>query len=459
MNMLSALPALSEHRRLRLWAFFLLYITQGIPVGLLMVAIPAWLAANGASAAQVGTFIGIAFLPWSLKLANGLLMDRFCYRPMGRMRAWIIGSQAMMIVTLLVIAVLAPGAADITLLAVLGFALNLCATFNDVAVDGMAVDLVPGEERERTAAFMGGGQAVGISGTAALSGFMLASGGIAMAAIACAVLVSLLTVVVTLLRERPQERFLPWTAGTASPECLAGGQDALLPIIGKVLRGLFAWRTLLFLAGAGMITSTAGMADVFGPSFSVSELGWSSEYYSSYLSISIALIAISVMALMGPLISRFGAARVFTLFTSLLIVTNLSAYFSLSGYFGPDHFGTLAMQVWIFLYWGAFVGSAMLIIAWTMNLTNPVVAASQFALFMAIPNLVRSFGAGAHGQLIDSYGYGAAFLVAAISIALGMTICLLAGLGRMETAAIRDSAKDDTGIAPQPYETTAAAQG
>ena len=44
MTMLSALPALSERRRLRLAGFFLMYVSQGIPFGLVMTAIPAWLA-------------------------------------------------------------------------------------------------------------------------------------------------------------------------------------------------------------------------------------------------------------------------------------------------------------------------------------------------------------------------------------------------------------------------------
>ena len=115
MSALSALPALSESRRLRLVGFFLMYLSQGVPFGLVQVAIPAWLVANGSSAGEVGFFIGIAMLPWSLKLVNGLVMDRFCYSPMGRKRAWIIGSQFAMIAALLVTAIIAPGPDEITL--------------------------------------------------------------------------------------------------------------------------------------------------------------------------------------------------------------------------------------------------------------------------------------------------------------------------------------------------------
>lgn len=446
----TALPALSENRRLRIWAFFLLYITQGVPFGLTLTALPAWLAANGASATEIGSFIGIAVLPWSLKMVNGLLMDRFCFRPMGRMRAWIVGSQVLMIMVLIVTAVLNPAATDIALLSALFFTLLLCSAFNDVAIDGMAVDLVPEEERERINAFMGGGQVVGMSGGAIIAGVTLVYGGVALAVLTCALLISALTLMVTLLRERAGERFLPWTAGTASPENLARGGEPWRPIIGKVLRGLFRWRTLLYFTGVGMITSSAGMADVFGPSFSVSELGWSSEYFTNFSSISLFVTAIALMTVAGPMVRRIGTAGFFMLFTSMMLLANLAALLAVSGFFGPDQFGTLAMQIWYVVFWTGVGGNFVVAVAWSMNLTNPAVAASQFALFMAIPNLTRAYGAAVHGQIIDNYGQDVSFLVAVISIAVGIAACLFAGLGRKETLPASGFAKPQAQNNPVP---------
>ena len=45
-------PALSEHGRLRYGAFLALYVAQGLPEGLLYVAVPAWLAQNGVDPLQ-----------------------------------------------------------------------------------------------------------------------------------------------------------------------------------------------------------------------------------------------------------------------------------------------------------------------------------------------------------------------------------------------------------------------
>ncbi|MGB7419046.1 MAG: MFS transporter [Erythrobacter sp.] len=434
------LSALSQSHRLRLWGFFLMYLSQGVPFGLVQVAIPAWLVANGASAGEVGFFIATAMLPWSLKLVNGLVMDRFCYSPMGRRRAWIIGSQLTMLAALLVTSIIAPGPDDIALLAGLAFAFNMCSAVNDVAVDGMAIDILPEAEREKVNGFMFGGQIVGISGTAIMAGAALAAGGVALAAALAAALVAVLTIIVTLLRERPGERFLPWTAGSASPECVARAQTKFLPILGHVLRGFLQWRTALFLAGIGVLQSSAGMVDVVGPVFSVSELGWSSEAFTNFTSISTFIVAIVVMVVIGPLCRRFDNRIIFVVFASLMLLPNLRAYLAPAG-----TFGTLAMQIYISLFWGGLQGVVVLGIAWAMNLTNPVVAASQFSLFMAIPNLVRALGSGGHGQIVDNYGYSTSFLVAAATIAAGIGLCLLAGYGRLETIPKPESKK-----APRP---------
>src|SRR5688500_7030383 len=90
-------PALSEDRYLRFSVIFLLYVAQGLPIGLFQFAIPAWMAARGSSAADVGYVLSAGLLPWSLKLINGFVMDRFAFLAMGRRRAWLIGAQCLIV--------------------------------------------------------------------------------------------------------------------------------------------------------------------------------------------------------------------------------------------------------------------------------------------------------------------------------------------------------------------------
>ncbi|MEO0871024.1 MAG: MFS transporter, partial [Pseudomonadota bacterium] len=170
------LPALTQSKSARFATIMVLYFLQGVPFGLTTVALTAWLSAQGATPVEIGAFVGFALLPWSTKLFNGLLMDRFTFKPMGRRRSWILSAQFLMIAALLAMALLAPTANDIVLLSSLCFALNLCATFNDVAVDGMAVDIVPSDERTAINSVMFASQFAGVAATSAIAGSLLMAG-------------------------------------------------------------------------------------------------------------------------------------------------------------------------------------------------------------------------------------------------------------------------------------------
>ena len=45
----------------------LMYFAQGIPQGLLGIALPAWLASEGASGGDIGSYLAIIALPWAFK--------------------------------------------------------------------------------------------------------------------------------------------------------------------------------------------------------------------------------------------------------------------------------------------------------------------------------------------------------------------------------------------------------
>jgi PAT family beta-lactamase induction signal transducer AmpG len=84
---------LAESSRTRYFACSSMYFAQGIPYGLMNIAIPAWLASEGVEAGEIASFLSIIILPWAFKLLSGPLMDRFQFRPMGRRRPWVLGAQ------------------------------------------------------------------------------------------------------------------------------------------------------------------------------------------------------------------------------------------------------------------------------------------------------------------------------------------------------------------------------
>jgi len=163
---------LSESRYLRYFSFTILYVAQGFPFGLVTVALPAFLLERGTSPAAVGGFVGGAMLPWTFKWLAGPMMDRFHYLAMGRRRPWVLLAQLGLVLTGLAFAFFPDGLDNLVTLTALCFVLNCFGATQDVAVDGMAMDVLPESEHGRANAFMGFGQVAGISGSAAISAFV-----------------------------------------------------------------------------------------------------------------------------------------------------------------------------------------------------------------------------------------------------------------------------------------------
>ena len=159
---------LTETRWLRLTSFTAFYFAQGIPIGLFTIALPAWLAEHGAGLADVATFQGIVSLPWGFKLIAGPFMDRFAFLPMGRRRPWVMAAQLGLTLSIGALAVIPDAGNHLEWLIAIGFVVNSFAAIQDVAVDGMAIDVLPvGAGSRQRLAF---GQVAGFSSFASLAG-------------------------------------------------------------------------------------------------------------------------------------------------------------------------------------------------------------------------------------------------------------------------------------------------
>ena len=424
-----AWPTLAESRPARFGAVMALYFMQGVPIGVGTIAVPAWLASRGGTTGEIGAFMAFAFMPWSLKIVNGLLMDRFAYRPMGRRRAWIMVAQAAMATTLLALAIVAPGPDDISLLAGFFFVLNLCATFNDVAVDGMVIDLVPEAEHSAINGCMSGAQTIGYAATGFLGGQLLAQGGVATLGLVLAAFVAVASIIVGSLRERPGERLLPWTSGAPSPECEALQQDAWWPIVCRVLRVFADWRVILFVVASMLVGMASGFSELVNATFAVQRVGWASDYFSSFASGVQLFTGIASIAFTGIAARVFGMRATVTVLLVLLAGAFGFAGLSLTGDPSGSAFAGIYIAQTVCLGLGG-----LFFWAWAMHLSDPAVAASQFALFMALPNFASILSSGLSGWLIDNWGYSNAFFIAAAIVTAALVLALAAGMGRNEAA-------------------------
>ncbi len=422
-----SLPALSESKAARFVVVAILYFMQGVPFGLSTVGISAWLAANGATPTEVGAFVGIALLPWSLKLVNGLLMDRFTFKPMGRRRVWIIAAQAMMAIVLLAMALAAPTVDQVGILAAFCFALNLCATFNDVAIDGMVVDLVPDDERTMVNGLMFASQTLGIGAASFVAGQLLVSGDIVSTALIFAAFVATVSSLVVFFRERPGERLLPWSVGTASPECEDRQHSAWLPIIVGIFRSISSPFTLIFLLAFGLNQANWAFVDAVSPTLSIQSLGWGSDQYSSFSAIVSVATAIAA-GLLSPLIVRIIGLRSAIIILFVLLGTNAAIGGATFSFWEDDKVFMVLFIIQNVL--GLLL--SILLIVWAMRICNPAVAASQFALFMAVPNFGRSLMSGNSGWLVESGGYAMTYYAVATITLVALALCLLAKVGKSE---------------------------
>jgi PAT family beta-lactamase induction signal transducer AmpG len=136
-----------------------------------------------------------------LKLFAGPFMDRFAFPAMGRRRPWVMSAQFGLTLSMASLALVTDAVAQIALLTVIAFAVNLFAAVQDVAVDGMAIDVLPPSERGRANALMAFGQVAGYSSFAALSGVLLNAGGLPTAALVGTVAIGAVLLLITLTRE------------------------------------------------------------------------------------------------------------------------------------------------------------------------------------------------------------------------------------------------------------------
>jgi PAT family beta-lactamase induction signal transducer AmpG len=386
------LPVLSESKRLRFFSLTAFYFAQGVPIGLLNVALPAWLAEQGHSPAEIGTFVAAIGLPWAFKLVAGPFMDRYQFPAMGIRRPWVMGAQAGLMLALATLGLAPGGEGQFYALLAIGTLANSFAATQDVAVDGLAINVLPHREQGRANALMMFGQVVGTGVFGGLSGVLLAHAGLPTTALVAAAAVLVVFLVSLLARERPGERLLPWTAGEAR-QPLAPPAGSLFSIFGNLLTALCLPMSLLLMLATVLARVSTGMTLVIYPVFAVNELGYDAEAYSQVVSVVYTTAAFAGLAV-GPLVDRAGPKRVLTV--SLVFIAMVFGAFSVT----PALWGSGAyVLVMVMLAEVGIQAFTIAVIAQHMNITWIKVAATQFAVYMAVANLGRSGGAAAFSVL------------------------------------------------------------
>jgi PAT family beta-lactamase induction signal transducer AmpG len=387
----------------------LMYFAQGIPQGLLAIAIPAWLASEGAGAPEISTYLAVIALPWAFKLVTGPIMDRFEYLPMGRRRPWVIAAQAGLTLALLALTQVEDPTSKIGLLSMIGFLVNAFAATQDVAVDGMSIDVTPLREQGRLNGFMSFGKAIGWSATAAVSGVLLTTQGLAFTAVvASAVSVSGFLVILA-VRERQGERLLPWTAGAAATVTRAS--TSFRVVLGEVNQVLWN-RTSMIVMGIMFFDGLIyGYGQALMPIAAVNLFGYSAAQWSQLVAM-MGLVGALVALVLGPLIDRAGAKTMLALASALVGIHALTLAQTQHLWENTFYVRTM-LSIYVMMLPIVMVAT----LALAMAICSSKVSATQFAIYMSIANLGHTVGSKIYGMVSEQSSYVQAYTVMSALVA------------------------------------------
>lgn len=400
---------LTENTVLRYLNFSALYIAQGIPEGITFFAIPAWMAMNGKTPMEIGSFVAVIGIPWSFKIIIAPLMDRYTILSMGRKRPWVIFGQLGLILSFLSIAFVNDPLNNLTGLMVSGFFISFFGAFQDVATDGMAIDVVPQQEQARANGIMWGSKTIGTALSLIIGTSLINIIGFSTAVASLSIAVGLIMLVPIFFRERPGEKIMPWTIGEASPASKNSQLESWSQILRSILKVVMLPSSIIMGIAIFIIGIMYGLMDTLLPVFTIQELGWTNTTYSQVYSTSSIIGGFLGLFVGGALVDFFGKRRMLSIYLIFLIII-LTSFAFLPTLWHKD----IVVYIFTLAYYSSYTFLCIAIFAICMQLCWSTVAATQFTLFMALSNMGRAWGSGLLGPLKENMTWDQMFLWIAI---------------------------------------------
>jgi MFS transporter, PAT family, beta-lactamase induction signal transducer AmpG len=400
---------LLNQRRGRIALFTLLYLSEGGPIGFIWWALPTMLRTAGVEVPKITALTALLVLPWVCKCLWAPLVDAL-RTPRWGFRAWIISAQLAMGLTLLPLIWLDPvehfqwwGA----LLLLHAF----CAATQDVAIDALAINLVPEHQRGTLNGCMQAGMLVGRSlfgGGALLVVSIWGKHWVIIALIAC-IWMSLLfllgakePVEAVSVKHRIAEFRLHLTSALRRQTTWLGLAFALTAAAGFEATGQLAGP---FLVDRGVPEKTIGL--FFG----------------------LVVIATVTGGLIGGKLSdRWGRLRTVAIFLIGFVTMIVGLAISDLLMTSPAASIFLGWLTGLYFFIGLFTSASY---ALFMDLTDTRLGGTQFSAFMAATNGCESGSAWLGGRLVGVANYATAFL--ALSVVSVLSLPLLLWLSKKRT--------------------------
>jgi len=368
----------------RIALFSSLYFAQGMLMSYFLTFNILYLGENGYSPGEVGIFQGILALPFVLKIFLGMLSDGVNLFGLGHRKPYIaLGLVGQVVAMLLFPQIsLANGLSSFALLALMA---SVSMALYDTCTDGFALDTTPPGQRGTIQGAMVGARAFGILLMLVLGGRIVDWAGWdwLFYIISIISLIPLGLLLVSGIREQDHEKghreAFTWKAFSR----FSSGPVILLAVIGLVYT----------IALDGVLTFLSDYLRVVW-NVSIGEVG--------------SLIALSMVGrIMGALTNSWVTDRIGRK-QSLLFAIGLAVV----GCFGLAlNFGLFWIGFFGFVFGLAYGYYNAVYAAVAMDLSDPKIAASMFAIFMMFVNLGTVGGQIMGGQVIEQYGFSAMVIV------------------------------------------------
>ncbi|WP_426753879.1 MFS transporter [Myxococcus sp. Y35] len=368
-----------------------LYLSQGLPFGFFTQALPVLLRHQGLSLPAIGLAHLLA-LPWALKFLWAPPMDRHGSSRWGRRRGYILPLQCLSAGLLLGLA-LPDGSLDTRLLMAAVLGVNLLAATQDVATDGLAVDLLTPTERGwgngiqvaayRVGMILGGGVMLAVFDAVGWRPTFLALGAVLLAA----------TFPIARYREPP----------SAPPAAQSLGLRWWL-----TRPGAAPWLTLLVVYKAGEALAT-GMLRTFlvDAGLSLTDIGWMLGGVGFTAGLVGALLGGSLVARLGrrKALLVFGGIQAGAVLLYALAARGGASHAVLTAVCGVEHVASGMATAAVF--------TAM------MDACRPDHAATDYTVQASVVVLTTGAAAAVSGFSAQALGYAGHFTLAALLCAAG----------------------------------------
>ncbi|MCA9147934.1 MAG: MFS transporter [Planctomycetales bacterium] len=389
----------------RRFLFAALYFSEGAPIGYLWLALPTRWKAAGVPLEQITWLTALLVLPWTFKFAWAPIVDVLRGRRW-HLKHWIIAAQSLMAATLSPLLWLDP-TADFNWIGITLFCHALCAATQDVAIDALCIAETEVTERGSYNGWMQAGMLLGracMGGGALILGVWLGQQTVVCLLIACIAIAGSLVIL-------SDER----SVVVSQSQRLGEVNGALR----RTLKSRTTWLGLLFALFGG--AAFKSLEAVYGP-FLI-DRGYD-ELEVGALSAAPMIGAMMVGALLGgwwaDRCSRrqfvAGAGLYIVLTVSLLAISDLVAH-QQRGFHLPMLLVATAVGI------GVFTAASY---ALFMDITDPILGASQFSAYMGATNGCEAWSTFAIGQIIVRQGYSSGmFAMSAVALA---ALLLLIGM-------------------------------